>query len=198
MWLLGSLQTIGTTNGIACLCHSATAKDLLHIYAAYVRGPGFKLVADLASEIQMIRLFHYRGDGLSLPCNFIANVTKVICTINPLNAKLNPICHLQALLGAHHILHDSRVMVKTVTTHNECCINTAGVTFLYLWRRSKWVCCAWWADAIWLNILKFFNVFHFNTYIYLTQTSLRTQATGKAKSQIEADFYRCMSDGHIS
>jgi hypothetical protein len=32
--------------------------------------------------------------------------------INPLNAKLNPICHLLALLGAHHILHVSRVRVK--------------------------------------------------------------------------------------
>jgi len=29
--------------------------------------------------------------------------------INPLNAELNPICHLLALLGAHHILHVSRV-----------------------------------------------------------------------------------------
>ena len=27
--------------------------------------------------------------------------------INPLNAELNPICHLLALLGAHHILHIS-------------------------------------------------------------------------------------------
>jgi len=27
--------------------------------------------------------------------------------INPLNTKLNPICHLLALLGAHHILHIS-------------------------------------------------------------------------------------------
>jgi len=26
---------------------------------------------------------------------------------NPLNAKLNPICHLLALLGAHHIFHVS-------------------------------------------------------------------------------------------
>ena len=25
--------------------------------------------------------------------------------INPLNAELNPICHLLALLGAHHILY---------------------------------------------------------------------------------------------
>jgi hypothetical protein len=32
--------------------------------------------------------------------------------INPLNAKLNPIFHLLALLGAHHILHVSRIRVK--------------------------------------------------------------------------------------
>jgi hypothetical protein len=31
---------------------------------------------------------------------------------NPLNSKLNPICHLLALLGAHHILHVSRIRVK--------------------------------------------------------------------------------------
>jgi len=33
-------------------------------------------------------------------------------SINPLNTELNPICHLLALLGAHHILHISRVTVK--------------------------------------------------------------------------------------
>jgi len=32
--------------------------------------------------------------------------------ISPLNAELNPICHLLALLGAHHILHISRIRVK--------------------------------------------------------------------------------------
>jgi hypothetical protein len=31
---------------------------------------------------------------------------------NPLNAQLNPICHLLALLGAHPILHVSRIRVK--------------------------------------------------------------------------------------
>jgi len=31
---------------------------------------------------------------------------------NGLNAKLNPICHLLALLGAHPILHVSRIRVK--------------------------------------------------------------------------------------
>jgi hypothetical protein len=32
--------------------------------------------------------------------------------LNPLNTKLNPILHLLALLGAHPILHVSRVRVK--------------------------------------------------------------------------------------
>jgi hypothetical protein len=31
---------------------------------------------------------------------------------NPLNAELNPICHLLALLEAHHILYVSRIRVK--------------------------------------------------------------------------------------
>ena len=31
---------------------------------------------------------------------------------NPLNAELNPICHLLALVGAHHIVHVSRVRVN--------------------------------------------------------------------------------------
>ena len=31
---------------------------------------------------------------------------------NPLHAELNPICHLLALLGAHHILHVNRIRVN--------------------------------------------------------------------------------------
>jgi len=37
---------------------------------------------------------------------------KDLDTINHLNAVLNPICHLLALLGTHHILHVSMVRVK--------------------------------------------------------------------------------------
>jgi hypothetical protein len=32
--------------------------------------------------------------------------------LNPLNAELNPICHLLTLLEAHPILHISRIRVK--------------------------------------------------------------------------------------
>ena len=38
-----------------------------------------------------------------------------VVTINPLNAELNPICHLLALLGVHHFLHISRIRVKSLT-----------------------------------------------------------------------------------
>ena len=41
-----------------------------------------------------------------------ACTSHTIDVINPLNAKLNPICYLLALLGAHHILHVSRIRVK--------------------------------------------------------------------------------------
>jgi hypothetical protein len=39
---------------------------------------------------------------------------KVANRINPLNAKLNPTCHLLALFEAHHILHVSRIRVNMV------------------------------------------------------------------------------------
>ena len=35
-------------------------------------------------------------------------------SVNPLNAELNPICHLLALLGVHHFLHVSRIRVKSL------------------------------------------------------------------------------------
>jgi len=35
--------------------------------------------------------------------------------IKPLNAELNPICYLLALLGAHHFLHVIRIRVKLLT-----------------------------------------------------------------------------------
>jgi hypothetical protein len=38
--------------------------------------------------------------------------TNHVSRVYPLNDELNPICHLQALLGAHHILHVFRKMVK--------------------------------------------------------------------------------------
>ena len=50
---------------------------------------------------------------------------------NPLNAELNPICHLLAVLVAHHILHVSRVRVKERITYHVCITSTSK-----MWRTA--------------------------------------------------------------
>jgi hypothetical protein len=55
--------------------------------------------------------------------------------IYPLNAKLNPICHLLALLGAHPILHVSRIRVKMDLQEVKC----VGMDWVELaWYRDRW------------------------------------------------------------
>jgi hypothetical protein len=45
----------------------------------------------------------------------VFNELNKISIFNPLNAELNHICYLLALLGAHHFLHVSRIRVKSLT-----------------------------------------------------------------------------------
>jgi len=54
-------------------------------------------------------LFHVHN--LHLFCAILQNL-EVNFLFNPLNAELNTICHLLALLGAHHIFHVSRIRVN--------------------------------------------------------------------------------------
>ena len=63
---------------------------------------------------------------------------------NPLNTELNPICHLLALLGAHHIFHVSglRVNVQYLSlvfshvTYGSCC-NVLVYTTLAIFRLNE-------------------------------------------------------------
>jgi len=53
-------------------------------------------------------------------------------SLNPLNAELNPICYLLALLGAYHFLHVSRIRVKSLTLRlllSYICI----YIYIYIW-----------------------------------------------------------------
>jgi hypothetical protein len=72
-----------------------------------------------------------------------------INNFNPLNAQLNPICHLLALLGDHHILHVSGLRVKAYwlrdapnsLTFNNCrlCPHCIYVFCIYL-RTNRDLC----------------------------------------------------------
>ena len=46
----------------------------------------------------------------------VAKIIMLSKEINPLNAELNPIRHLLALVGARHIVHVSRIRVKELST----------------------------------------------------------------------------------
>ena len=49
--------------------------------------------------------------------------------LNPLNPELNPICYLLALL-AHHFLHVSRIMVKSLTLRLQM---SYIYIYIYIW-----------------------------------------------------------------
>ena len=70
--------------------------------------------------------------------------------INPLNAQLNPICHLLALLGTHHILHVSRIRVNVLIILSSLCFEHRsvnpqedlymqfyGISFMHPYRQSR-------------------------------------------------------------
>ena len=80
--------------------------------------PTFRVTCDLltvsvmARLMQLYRLFNtLRTGSFKL---FKRPVTGVFNNFDPSNAELNPICYLLALL-AHHFLHVSRIMVKSLT-----------------------------------------------------------------------------------
>jgi hypothetical protein len=50
--------------------------------------------------------------------------------LNPLNADLNPIYHLLALLGAHPIFHISRIRVNVVRNRLEILFNYIFIDIL--------------------------------------------------------------------
>jgi hypothetical protein len=56
--------------------------------------------------------------------------------VNPLNAQLNPICHLIALLEAHPILHVSRIRVKVAPKHPNCSTLSMEILSVFI----LWLC----------------------------------------------------------
>jgi hypothetical protein len=67
----------------------------------------------------------YTAQKIHSNIDLFLNSILTLQLINLLNAELNPVCHLLALLGAHHILHVSRIRVKVflhknLTTTHSC------------------------------------------------------------------------------
>jgi len=72
----------------------------------------------------------------NVPYRFFALLHRACCfdyVFNPLNAELNPICYLLALLGAHHFLHVSRIRVKSLTLRL-----LMSYIYIYIWSTYSW------------------------------------------------------------
>ena len=85
-----------------------------------------ELVIEEEQEVKKVYKFMLRRKSGILPKQLVVETEQLTDTqlqthklskvfgeeINPLNAELNPIRHLLALVGAHHILHVSRIRLK--------------------------------------------------------------------------------------
>jgi len=106
-------------------------------------------------------LFWWKGENVTNNTNnsnnrctpfilFLNAACAVNCkwAINPLNAELNPICQLLALLGAHPFLHVSRTRVDVLyknTTIQFFCIPETSVSLILsfhgcVWNDAQWIC----------------------------------------------------------
>jgi hypothetical protein len=66
--------------------------------------------------VSLTPLFHIMNESSRYQCLIlicsVSLAAHLRVLLNPLNAEFNPICHLLALLGAHHIVHISWLRVN--------------------------------------------------------------------------------------
>ena len=96
---------------VQSLAHDTFITTVYHSFHRLAGSP----FAQACKHLRLSRLnsFHFSLNSL---CTSDTPVVSSICfSFNPLNAELNPICCLLALLGAHHFLHVSRIRVKSLT-----------------------------------------------------------------------------------
>ena len=87
-------------------------------------GDQFSIRARYSAHVQTVPMAHpasytmgnrYYFPEIKRPGRGVNDPPRSSADINSLNAELNPICYLLALLGAYHFLHLSRIRVKSLT-----------------------------------------------------------------------------------
>jgi hypothetical protein len=99
--------------GVCCLYKQNKYRNACNKYTMaaillFLKDIPKKLVGDAKACFHVQTTAALRGSQAYFRFRFVYFLTK----FNPLNAKLNPICHLLSMLGAHLILHISRIRIK--------------------------------------------------------------------------------------
>jgi len=90
------------------------------------RRPGINAIPfQVGFVVNQVTLGQTKLDGAILQT--VVRLSQRRLGINPLNAELNSICHLLALLVAHPILHVSRVRVNTIPFHVGFVVNEVAL-----------------------------------------------------------------------
>ena len=109
----GRLRTVAYRPSFGC--RNLTFRVSIRLWKTTVRSALCTTAAGYGLEDPRFdsQQFH---DVLSLVHKFPALLRNAPSLIfSPLNAELNPICYLLALLGVHHFLHVSKIRVKSLT-----------------------------------------------------------------------------------
>jgi len=107
---------------------------------------------------------------------------------NPLNAELNPICHLLALLGAHHILHICRIMVKSIILCDARSCYLTGSILLH--NQVKHV-----KNPLFKVKYKLFSNTHFVAWSYLCRNTTSTSTS--SRSSWRKSLRKCDTDSYV-
>jgi len=113
--------------------------------------------------------------------------TCILCSswrlVNPLNAKLNPICHLLALLGAHHILHVSRIRVKMIIASKIEFTSSDFVVCVHAHTHTHTCSVMFYGPFVWSSVL----VREVKEQSWLTESPLRRQRSALDCSATEEE-----------
>ena len=99
---------------------SRTVQPVVSCYTDWATGPT-KIWIDISLKSRFFSIddtVSAETVGVSSKCGWRSSDCTLLwiptfkCPFNPLNAELNPIYHLLALLGSHHIFHLSRIRVN--------------------------------------------------------------------------------------
>jgi hypothetical protein len=116
-----TLHRYGTIVQYNTLLYSLVDIFFIEVFHALRITCRYRQVGSYKGSSEVLLVFAHRAFMLIVriwPWGNPTNFKVFILHFNPLNAEFNTICHLLALLGAHHILYVSRIRVKLKV----CCL----------------------------------------------------------------------------
>ena len=117
--MCGSLTPLHCHSVAVCNTHSSVGPGHAAVTPVTITGhPSMAVACRWCDSLTVpprplcIPTLHSHAPSSPVTCHLPWHDVRYSNTFTPLNAELNPFCHLLALLGAHHIFHFSGLRIK--------------------------------------------------------------------------------------